>query len=158
MRKLVLIAAMVLTSAAVAQAGDSRSLIATTPITTAPAGTATAPASLAVAGPSADQEAQPQRTGTPGSLRADNDPPVPDTPQQSDIPRQNDAPRYSVRPAPVEAPPAANTPSANKDVPAVTSNDQSRPSTSARSGHSRRRGYWSEARIIGTLHRYGIYW
>jgi hypothetical protein len=52
-------------------------------------------------------------------------------------------------PQPTTANPSAN-PSAKSDTP--------RKTAKADRGRRGRGGNWSEARIIGELHRYGIYW
>ena len=155
MRNFILIAAMVLASAGVAQAGESRSLI-----TSSTPGTAT-PVSIATTMPNVDQVSVPQQPAAPAVLRADNDTP------------RTDAPRYNVRPAPVETPRATTTtPPANQDTPAATNNEPpprqtitARPSRDHREYHANTRGYSHQqrgrlnaGRIIAALHRYGIYW
>jgi hypothetical protein len=149
MRKLVLIAAVVLASAS-AQAGESRSLSAY-PVsndTTATVG------SQGVASK---------------SLRADNDTTAPqpvETPRYSPPPADTtrnptpepaETPHYTARPAPVDNTPPAKTTTTTTQTP---SGD-----TSPREVHGRhmraerpRHGRWTAGRIIATLHRYGIYW
>jgi len=166
MRNFILIAAMVLASAGVAQAGESRSLI-----TSSTPGTAT-PVSIATTMPNVDQVSVPQQPAAPPVLRADNDTPSADMQRQNDTPR-TDAPRYNVRPAPVETPRATTTtPPANQDTPAATNNEPpprqtitARPSRDHREYHANTRGYSHQqrgrlnaGRIIAALHRYGIYW
>jgi len=161
MRNFILIAAMVLASAGVAQAGESRSLI-----TSSTPGTAT-PVSIATTMPNADQVSVPQKPRAPAALRADNATPSADMPRQNDTPR-TDAPRYNVRPAAVETPRATTTPPANQDTPAATNNEPPPRQTTAvrpsREYHANRqyshhqRGRLTAGRIIAALHRYGIYW
>jgi hypothetical protein len=57
-----------------------------------------------------------------------------------------DVPKFVDRPAPVST--TADTPKAEVTKPAKT----------AKADKPKRRHYWSEARIIGELHRYGVYW
>jgi hypothetical protein len=120
MRKLVLIAAMVLASAT-AQAGQSRSL------TTA----------------QADQPAVTQAKPTETTKAADVV--TPTAPAET--------PTFVERPAAVDtttttAPPLAQ-PKADTAKPAAQT---------AKSDKPRHKRYWTQARIIGELHRYGIYW
>jgi hypothetical protein len=181
MRKFILIAAMVTASVAAAQAGDSRSLIITAPITPAAATTTpanTTPASLTTVGPNADQPARRPEPVSPDALRANNDAPTTDVPRQndtprqsdaqkpSDTPRQNDTPRYNVRPAPIEQPAQTSSPSANQDPPPVVARGDDQPPRQAtprtgREYHGRPRHQQARltaGRIIAAMHRYGIYW
>jgi hypothetical protein len=147
MRKIILIAAMALTSA-IAQAGETRSL-----------STAAAPSDA----PATIQTKQ---------LQAQNDAPVATPAKPADTPRYSlptsetqtpagparnvsDAPRYTARPAPVDnAPPttASTAPSTVTPSPAHAE----RPQGYTDRPHHRAR--WNARRIIAELHRYGIYW
>jgi hypothetical protein len=150
MRKLFLIAAMVLASAS-AQAGDSRSL-STNMTTEMPNGQPAAPV-------------QPQADS---SLRAYPDTASADTPRYrlppSDAPQQNSAPQhYAPRPAVVDntpqtTPPATAAPSTNVDQPEQTTTRRA-PAAHARADRPHHRGGpWTAGHIIAELHRYGIYW
>ena len=134
MRKLILIAAMILVSAS-AQAGE-RSLSL--------GGAASLPAaasnSVTAAGKSADAPVMP-------AIEASPKPP--------------EAPKYIERAAPAPQPQVQPTvqqanvpPSAAPD--ARPTPDQ--PTTAHRSSHRRHARRWTEGRIIGELHRHGIYW
>jgi hypothetical protein len=150
MRKLVLIAAVVLASAS-AQAGESRSLSA--------------------------YSANNDTTATVGSqpvvhksLRADNDtpatPPV-ETPRYSPppadatrnpAPEPAEAPRYTARPAPVDNTPPAKTTTTTTQTPSGDDSSRDAHGRHARADRSHGHGRWTAGRIIATLHRYGIYW
>lgn len=75
-----------------------------------------------------------------------------------DVAKPADPPRYVERPAAVEptrsqtAPAAATQPSATD----VTKPSTSRTAKADKPRHQQR--YWTESRIIGELHRHGIYW
>lgn len=153
MRTLVLIAAVVLTSAS-AQAGDSRSLSAY------PANDTTS--------------AVPSQPAASKSIRADNDTPAvqpAETPRYSPPPGETtsnpppvaETPHYTTRPTPVD-----NTPRAARAATATQtpSGDYSHHGdTSSRGGRGRmmraERGHHhrlSVGRVIAALHHYGIYW
>jgi hypothetical protein len=68
---------------------------------------------------------------------------------------------------PVETPKAAETPKfvdrpAAVDTTTTTAQppkaDAGKPVTAAKADKLRRKNHWTEARIIGELHRHGIYW
>ena len=69
-----------------------------------------------------------------------------DAPQAVETAKPAEAPKFVDRPAPVST--TADTPKAEATKPAPT----------AKADKPKRRHYWSEARIIGELHRYGVYW
>ena len=141
MRKLILITAMVLASAS-AQAGE-RSLSL--------GGAASLPAaasnSVTTAGKSAD---------------------APVAPAVEVPPKPPEAPKYVERTAPVAAP-QPQVPPAVQQAPVQQANVQpsatpdarptsDQPTTAHTSSHRRHAGRWTEGRIIGELHRHGIYW
>ena len=146
MRKFILMTAMLLASAT-AQAGQSRNLSPVAANDEQPAVTTT------TAQPARAAEVVPPAPPPPAmQYQAPVTPPDPPAPA---------SPSYEVRPAPVtpttttEAPPLAPqpttaNPSAKSDTP--------RKTAKADRGRRGRGGNWSEARIIGELHRYGIYW
>jgi hypothetical protein len=70
------------------------------------------------------------------------------TAQPAPAPAAPDAPKYVVRPAAVDT----STPAAQPKADAAT-----RPGR-AQIARARHRHYWTEARIIGELHRHGVYW
>ena len=71
-----------------------------------------------------------------------------DAPQAVETAKPAEAPKFVDRPAPVS--PTADTPKAEVTKPVAAQ--------TAKSDKPKRRHYWSEARIIGELHRYGVYW
>ena len=117
MRKLVLIAAMVLASAT-AQAGQSRSL------------------TTAQADPPAVTQAKPTETTKAADVV------TPAAPAET--------PTFVERPAAVDT---ATTPLAQPKA-----DNAKPPAQTAKSDKPRHKRYWTQARIIGELHRYGIYW
>ncbi len=154
MRILILIAAVVLTSAS-AQAGDSRSL------STYPVNDTT---STVVSKPAAGK-----------SLRAENDTPAAqpaETPRYAPPadaapnppPPAEETPHYTSRPAAV-----GNAPRATKAVTAAetpSGDDSPRGDYSSRRGrgrmmraeHARHHHRLTIGRVVAALHRYGIYW
>ena len=70
-----------------------------------------------------------------------------DAPQAAETAKPTEAPKFVDRPAPVSA--TADTPKADVTKPAAQMAKADKP---------KRRHYWGEARIIGELHRYGVYW
>lgn len=125
MRKIILVAAMVLVSAS-AHAGDrSLSLAATSQPIAAPQ-TATTVADTSTAQPS---EAAPAV----------------------------EAPKYVERPPAIPAPAAAPA-AAPAPAPAAAAAPQPAPKTTAKVETPKRKRVWTERRIIGELHRHGIYW
>jgi hypothetical protein len=132
MRKLILIAGFVLASAA-AQAGEPRSLSLASE---APSVAAPAPAPAAVA----------------------------ETPKTAEAPQVTEAPKYTERPALVETKSEpAKTEQLKTDQPkAAQSNvEPGKPVTenaASRAEKPRHKRYRTESRIIGELHRHGIYW
>ena len=131
MRKLILIAGFALASAT-AQAGEPRSLSLASE---APAVAAPAPAA-----------------------------PVAETPKTAEAPQTTEAPKYIERPALVEtrSEPAKTEPLKTEQPKATQSNvDTAKPvaeKTASKADKPRRKRYWTESRIIGELHRHGIYW
>ena len=147
MRKFILIAGFVLGSAA-AQAGDNRSL------SLAGSGeqtTATAPAAKAT---TVSQAAEAPRAA--------------EVPQATEAPKadapKTEAPKYVERPAIVEPKPDRYRDEPRykeepryKDEPRYS--DSRRPNDDGpRYDKPRNKRYWTERRIINTLHRHGIYW
>jgi hypothetical protein len=156
MRKFVLIAAMVLTSAAAAQAGESRG--------------------LSTQGDTTATTYQPRYK----DVRAENDtavtPPA-DTPRYSapaDDPQRSvtDTPRYTARPEPVAPTPTATTATAAPPTTTASADPSSGERTYHRSPRSRQAGMggmWMPyryhmhrrltlGRVVAALHHYGIYW
>lgn len=86
-----------------------------------------------------------------------------EAPQAVDAPK-TDAPKYIERPAVVEPKPEPQKVEAAK--PATPKAEQTgvepeKPivrKTASRNDKPRRQRYWTESRIIGELHRHGIYW
>jgi len=137
MRKLILIAGLALASAA-AQAGEPRSL------------------SLASEAPSA---------AAPAPAAA----PVAETPKTAEAPQTTEAPKYIERPALVETKSEPAKPEQLKTEPFKTEQPKATQSnvetakpvagkTASKGEKPRRKRYWTESRIIGELHRHGIYW
>jgi len=122
MRKIILVAAMVLASAsASAEAAGSRSL------------------SLAAA----EQTSQAVTTVA--------------TAQVGDAAPATEAPKYLDRPSAVSATAPVATPAATPTAPAPVATTATTKST-AQAEKPKRKRYWTEDRIIGELHRHGIYW
>jgi len=150
MRKFILITAMVLASAT-AQAGQSRNLSPVAANDEQPAVTTTTTTAPQPKAAEVDTS-----NGTIGSPQYQAPtPPAPPAP-----------PVYEARPpavAPVTttattAPPLA-TPPTTTTTTATPPAKADAPRRTAKAGRGRRgRGYWTEARIIGELHRYGISW
>lgn len=133
MHKFILIAGLVLASAA-AQAADNRSLS----LAGSDAQTATAPAKANFGTQTAEA---PQAAEVPQAAEA----------PKAEAPKA-EAPKYVERPAIVETKPALY-----KDEPRYP--DSRRPNDDApRYEKPRQQRYWTERRIINTLHRHGIYW
>jgi len=133
MRKLIVIAALVL-AAATAHAGQRRGLILAA---------ADEPAAEAV-------QARPVDGSGPSETArsAEAAPPT-------DASRPADAPKFVERPAVGAAPPQAAAPAP------ATQPTAARPATAptARADRPRHKSWtWTESRIIGELHRHGIYW
>jgi len=132
MRKLILIAGFVLASAT-AQAGEPRSL------------------SLASEAPSA---AAPAAT------------PAAETPKTAEAPQAAETPKYIERPALVETrsePAKTEQPKTEQPKAAQSNVDPAKPvaektASASRAEKPRHKRYWTESRIIGELHRHGIYW
>jgi hypothetical protein len=167
MRRIVLIAAMVLVSAS-AQAGQSRSLslaasgghppisapLPPTPANvmaeaptavTQPAPAAVTPAPAVVAPPAPAPVTAAPETGAPPVATAPVPPPLPAAPATTAAPAAAPAaatPRYVERPA--VAPASTDAPKA----------DDGKPARRAERRH-RGGGYWSAGRIMGELQRYG---
>ena len=131
MRKLILIAGFVLASAA-AQAGEPRSL------------------SLA-------SEASPAAAPAPAPAPAAA--PLAEPPKTAEVPQAAEAPKYVERPTLVETksePVKAEQPTAVQ--PNVEPAKPAAEKTASRAEKPRHKRYWTEGRIIGELHRHGIYW
>ena len=141
MRKFILITAMVLASAS-AQAGER---------------------SLTLGGGEALPAAASNSVKTSGRVAE-----VPVAPVVEPAPKPPETPKYVERPAAaVPAPAAAPAPQAQPTVqqasvqPSATTAEPpvAEKRTAARkSGNRHHKRYWTESRIIGELHRHGIYW
>jgi hypothetical protein len=130
MRKLILIAGLVLASAT-AQAGDR---------------------SLSLAASDTPTVAAPTRAGdTPTTAEAPQAVAAP----QADAPKA-EAPKYVERPAAVE--PAVEAPKALQGNPEPAKPVADKTASAPKAEKPRRKRYWTESRIIGELHRHGIYW
>lgn len=132
MRKFIVIAGFVLASAT-AQAGERSLSLSGSDVLAAPA---SAPAKIA---------------DTPKTAEA---------PQVVDAPKA-EAPKYIERPAAVEPKAEAPKTEAPKaDTPKVeqTTTEPAKPAKTAKADKPRHKRYWTEGRIIGELHRHGVYW
>jgi hypothetical protein len=74
---------------------------------------------------------------------------VKDTVTPVETPKAAEAPKFVDRPAAVDATTTTAQPSKA---------DAGKPITAAKADKLRRNNHWTEARIIGELHRHGIYW
>jgi hypothetical protein len=144
MRKFILMTAMVLASAT-AQAGQLRNLSPVASNDERPAVTTTAPQPEA-----AEADTSKDTLGSP-QYQAPSPPAAPTPPSYEERPAAVSPPTTTTAAPPLATPPttATTTPPANADAP--------RKSAKANRGRHGR-GYWTEARIIGELHRYGVYW
>jgi hypothetical protein len=158
MRRFILIAAMVLTSVT-AQAGQSRNL---SPVAASDQPVVTPPP--AQPPKAAEADISKPTFGVPIPPASPSTPPLEDRqPTQATIPAPPAPPQFEERPPAVSpvttttaAPPLATPPITTP--PATTQAKADAPRKTMKAGRRRRGGYWTEARIIGELHRYGIYW
>jgi hypothetical protein len=74
---------------------------------------------------------------------------VKETATPVETPKAAEAPKFVDRPAAVDTTTTAAQPSKA---------DAGKPVTTAKADKLRRNNHWTEARIIGELHRHGIYW
>ena len=74
---------------------------------------------------------------------------VKDTATPVETPKAAEAPKFVDRPAAVDATTTTAQPSKA---------EAGKPVTTAKADKLRRNNHWTEARIIGELHRHGIYW
>ena len=155
MRKFILITAMVLASAT-AQAGQSRNLSPVAAndeqpvVTTIPA--PVQPPKAAAADTSQVPAASPQYLAPV--------PPAPPAPPPLTSPSYEERPPAVTPATTTTAPPLATPPTTTTTTTttAAPSAKVDAPRKTAKAGRRGRGGYWTEARIIGELHRYGIYW
>ncbi|PDT70907.1 hypothetical protein [Bradyrhizobium sp. C9] len=140
MRKLILITAMVLASAS-AQAGER---------------------SLSLGGATSLPAAASNSVNTAGQTA---DAPV--TPAVEPPPKPSEAPKYVERAAPAAAPAPAPQPQVQPALQQAPVQQQANVQPSAapepqaawhRPSHRRHARRWTEGRIVGELHRHGIYW
>jgi hypothetical protein len=84
---------------------------------------------------------------------------VAETPKTAEAPQATEAPKYIERPALVET---RSEPVKTDQPTAVQPNvEPAKPvaeKTASRAEKPRHKRYWTEGRIIGELHRHGIYW
>ena len=129
MRKIILIAAMVLASAS-AQAGGSRSL------------------SLAAL-----------NDATPAQQVATTTPVAASAVTMSEAAPVTEAPKYVDRPSAVSTAPPAPATTSTPSVAPTPAADAAKPAPkTAKAGRVRHKDSWTASRIIGELHRHGIYW
>jgi len=132
MRKFIVIAGFVLASAT-AQAGERSLSLAGSDVLATPA---PAPAKVADA------------------------PKTAEVPQAVEAPKA-EAPKYIERPTAVETKtetPKAEAPKADAPKVEQTTTEPAKPAKTARAEKPRHKRYWTEGRIIGELHRHGVYW
>jgi hypothetical protein len=84
------------------------------------------------------------------TLAANDDQPAAATDQAKPVeaPKAAETPTYIERPAAVDTTTTTQPPKA----------DAGKPVATAKADKPRHKHYWTEARIIGELHRHGIYW
>jgi hypothetical protein len=136
MRKLILIAAMVLASAA-AQAGDSRSLSLSIDVSAPPPTLKPVASTPAVAGAPQPSDAAPAAE-TPKAVEA------------------VETPKFIERPALVE--PKAEPVQVQQSTTAPAKPAAQKTASTHRTEKRYHKRYWTVGRIIGELHRHGIYW
>ncbi len=73
-----------------------------------------------------------------------------------ETPKAYDAPKFVERPAVVSPAATAQPPKTDATKPAAAGKDTSKDT--AKADKPRHKHYWTEARIIGELHRHGVYW
>jgi len=137
MRTLIVIAAMVLASAT-AQAGQSRGL------------TLASVDEPAAAAAEADPVARPVDASKTSETSRSAEAAIP-----ADAAKPADAPKFVERPAAVDTTPAPTDPAQSTKADAAK---PATPQTARASKPRRRQREWTESRIIGELHRHGIYW
>jgi hypothetical protein len=76
-------------------------------------------------------------------------------PQVAQVNEPTEAPKYVDRPSAVSTTPDTTTTSS---TPTTTQAPASTTKTTAKADKPRRKPYWTAGRIIGELHRHGIYW
>jgi hypothetical protein len=148
MRKFVLIAAMVLTTAAAAQAGGSRSLSRQNPGD--PPAATTQPRTN-------DARADNTTTSTPAPAETPRyAPPAGEPAPPADATRNtSDTPHYTARPAAVDA---ATPPSSERTYHRSSRYRHAQMYRQAQMQRRPHRGRMTVGRIVAALHRYGIYW
>ena len=138
MQKLILISAMVLAATA-AQAGER---------------------SLTLGGGENAPAAAPAPANPTGKYV--EAPPKPETTSVVETPKPaTDTPRYIARPAPAAAQPPAQQPELQQAKVEPTTTTSAKPTYKTASHKPARRQHahsWTRSRIIGELHRHGIYW
>ncbi|HKS18532.1 MAG TPA: hypothetical protein VJS63_04905 [Bradyrhizobium sp.] len=157
MRKFILIAAVAAVSATSAQAGDSRSLSL--------AGVdEKIPAAL---GKAADVPKIVEAPKPPDPPKSPDAPKAAETAKPAEEPKADQPPNYVARPAAIGTKPDAgkggqvtfedNKPVVEKEKPAAVEQER-RTARADKPRRQRGHAYWSEARIMRELARYGIYW
>ena len=98
-------------------------------------------------------------TPAPAPAKVADAPKTAEAPPPVEAPKA-EAPKYIERPTAVETKtdtPKADAPKA--DAPKVEQTAESaKPAKTARAEKPRHKRYWTEGRIIGELHRHGVYW
>jgi hypothetical protein len=110
---------------------------------------------LAMVLASATAQAGPSRSLT---LASNDEPAAAVQPKAVETPQATEAPK-AIKTKPTEAPQFVERPPA---VDTTTTADQPKPDAAkpvaAQTAKPKHKHYWSEARIIGELHRHGVYW
>jgi hypothetical protein len=86
------------------------------------------------------------------TLAANDDQPAAATDQAKEAAKPVEAPKAAETPTYVERPAAVETTTQPPKA------DAGKPVTTAKADKPRHKNHWTEARIIGELHRHGIYW
>lgn len=141
MRKFIVIAALVLASAT-AQAEPRSLSVAGSDALAAPAAAPAKPVDTSKTAEAPPAVEAPKETP--------KDAPKTETPTV-ETPKA-EAPKYIERPAAVETP-KAETPKVEQ-----ATTEPVKPAKTAKADKPRHKRYWTEGRIIGELHRHGIYW
>jgi hypothetical protein len=84
--------------------------------------------------------------------------PAAETPKTAEAPQAAEAPKYIERPTLVE--PKSEPAKAEQPTAVQPNSEPAKPAekTASRAEKPRHKRYWTEGRIIGELHRHGIYW
>lgn len=99
-----------------------------------------------------------QAGATRGLILASNDEPAATVALPNEQPKATEAPQAVETAKPAEAPKFVDRPAPVSTTADTPTAEVTKPAQTAKADKPKRRHHWSEARIIGELHRYGVYW